>query len=43
MTVSELILVLGEADPDAIVTVRDGDDRYEFDYIDNYSDEVIIG
>lgn len=43
MTVSELIYQLEFADPDAIVTVRDGDDRYEFDSIDNYSDEVIIG
>ena len=43
MTVSELIYMLENADPDAIVTVRDEDGRYEFDIFDNYGDEVIIG
>ena len=43
MTVSELIYELEQANPDAIVTVRSGEDRYEFDGIDNYEDEVIIG
>lgn len=43
MTVSELIYMLENADPDAIVTVRDGEDRYEFDDIGIYDDEVIIG
>ena len=43
MTVSELIQQLEYTDPDAIVTVRDGNDRYELDFIYNYGDEVIIG
>lgn len=46
MTVCELIFFLeSRADSDAIVTVRDGDNRYEIDdgNIDNYGDEVIIG
>lgn len=43
MTVYELIYELEQADPDAIVTVRGEEGRYEFDCIDNYGDEIIIG
>lgn len=44
MTVRELIYELEQfADPNAIVTVRNGEDRDEVDSFDNYGDEVIIG
>lgn len=43
MTVFELICLLNRMDSNAIVTVRDGDSRCEFDTVDDYGDEVIIG
>ena len=43
MTVGELIDILGGADSNAIVKVRDCEGRYEFETVDDYGDEVIIG